>query len=267
LNEAEIFKMDPNHFGFFDNSLTVLGDDSGDHRGDSSDESDYEEENRVPVAQVEIFMAVVQDITRLMRFEGGIPFADQHNIINRCFKDFLTAAIPLMNSSTIRLTIRDGQLKIVGVNRQIIPPHQAVGLSMAVTRAITNARPIRQRCSRQSCRFCPNLREIQWEGRSGNCETINVIYSFYCNDCHRIVYAGQTTRPLRARISDYLDSEGSPLRRHIASTAGHRNAAGDLLDIFSIIPMWSTNGVETQVYDRSNDCIVKNWAVFMQWLI
>jgi hypothetical protein len=64
-----------------------------------------------------------------------------------------------------------------------------------------------------------------------------------------------------------LDSEGSPLRRHIASTAGHRNAAGDLLDIFSIIPMWSTNGVETQVYDRSNDCIVKNWAVFMQWLI
>jgi hypothetical protein len=173
----------------------------------------------------------------------------------------------LMNSSTIRLTIRDGQLKIVGVNRQIIPPHQAVGLSMAVTRAITNARPIRQRCSRQSCRFCPNLREIQWEGRSGNCETINVIYSFYCNECHRIVYAGQTTRPLRARISDYLDSEGSPLRRHIASTAGHRNATSDLLDIFSIIPMWSTNGVETQVYDRTNERIVKNWAVFMQWLI
>jgi hypothetical protein len=248
---------------FLSSHAELGGDPDGDHGWEKE-----QEQLVASVEQAERFTGVVEAIFDSMKFEG-IPFADQHDVIVRCFKDFLTAAIPLMNNRTVRLAIDgDGQFRIgnlVGISRR-----QAVQLSIAMTRAMSNARPVREHCSRRSCRFCPNLQEIQPEGdgRSGNCcETANLIYSFHCRYCdHRIVYAGRTTRPLRDRLIQHLTKGNSPLHRHIATTAGHSHA-NDLLDVFRIVFMRSQSGVdETELDDGSIQQSVGNWKGLMQWL-
>ncbi len=190
--------------------------------------------------------------------------------INYYFQEFISAAIPLMNDPTVELlTIRGGLLDIVmdNGNRVGSARGQAALLSRVIQHSvITNARPIRQRCSRMSCRFCPNMRHAP-TGWTGNCETKGAIYGFFCGDCERIVYAGQTTRPLRIRIGEHLRNDNSALHSHIASTDGHRNATSNLLDMFNIIIMWTSSAVDdTELDDDDMKRVLRNWEVLMQWL-
>jgi hypothetical protein len=173
-----------------------------------------------------------------------------------------------MNDPTVRLTIREGTLEIRMANGNLvgISRHLAALLSKAIKKAISNTSRPRQPCSRKFCRFCPNLREVQ-SGSSGCCETEGAIYSFYCRDCNKIVYAGQTTQPLRNRMTHHLNFEGSPLRRHIANTAGHRNNVNNLLNIFDIVIMWTKDGIDKELLDDASiKRIIRNWEVLMQWL-
>jgi hypothetical protein len=66
-------------------------------------------------------------------------------------------------------------------------------------------------------------------------------------------------------MTNHLNFEGSPLRRHIDNNPGHREAS-DLLDIFDINIMWTTEGVDTELDDSSIKRIIRNWEVFFQWL-
>lgn len=188
--------------------------------------------------------------------------------INHYLQQFISAAIPLMNDPSVRLTIRGGLLEIVMSNGNLvgISRHLAALLSKAIKKAISNTSRPRQLCSRKSCRFCPNLKEVQ-SGSTGCCETEGAIYSFYCRDCNKIVYAGQTTQPLRNRMTQHLHNQVSPLRRHLENTPGHSNNVNDLLDIFDIVIMWTKDGIDKELLDdASTKRIIRNWEVLMQWL-
>ena len=228
--------------------------------------------------QLKAFIEIVDKIEELMQkqfysslglistpFEFEVGF---HIRINRIYRKFILAAIPLMNDPTIRLRINSrGGLEIVSAsgNQVGISRHTANLLSRAIQQALGNTSTIDRPCTRSSCRFCPILRELQSSRWTGNCDTKGVIYSFYCKDCRRIVYAGQTTQLLRNRMTHHLNFEGSPLRRHIANNPGHRDAS-DLLDIFHINIMWTKEGVDTELDDSLIDRIIRNWEVFFQWL-
>lgn len=219
--------------------------------------------------QLKEFIKNVEKIEELMQklSRGFMSAADFRNKINQLYREFISAAIPLMNDPTIRLRINNrGGLEIVTAsgNQVGISRHQANLLSRAIQQALDGTSGINRPCNRSPCRFCPNLRELQ-SGLIGNCDTTGVIYSFYCKDCRRIVYAGQTTQPLRNRMTHHLNFEGSPLRHHMANNPGHRNAS-NLLNIFNIISMWTTGGVDTELEDSSIKRIIRNWEVFFQWL-
>jgi hypothetical protein len=217
--------------------------------------------------QLKEFIRNVEKIEEFMQelSSGFMSAADFRDRINQLYREFILAAIPLMNDPTIQLRINDrGGLEIVTAsgNQVGISRHQANLLSRAIQQALYGTSGIKRPCNRLSCRFCPNLKELQsrW---IGNCDTTGVIYSFYCKECHRIVYAGQTTQPLRTRMTHHLNLEGSPLCRHLANNPGHRDV-DDLLDIFVIIIMWTTEGVDSDLSDNSH--IIRNWEVFFQWL-
>ncbi len=224
--------------------------------------------------QLQKFINIVERIEEFMIAIGEMA-ADFILTISEYMQQFIAAAIPLMNDPTVRLNIRGGLLDIVmdNGNRVGIARGQAALLSRAIQHSVSNTSGVDQPCGQPSCRFCPNMRQVQmgWRqvmtgrGWTGNCQTTDVIYSFYCRDCHQIVYAGQTTQPLRNRMTHHLNFEGSPLRRHIANTAGHRNAR-DLLDMFNIVIMWTHDGVDTELDDGDLKRIIRNWEVLWQWL-
>lgn len=219
--------------------------------------------------QLKNFIRIVENIGELMHklSSGFMSALEFRNIINQTYQEFISAAIPLMNDPTIRLTINNGLLEIVTAsgNRVGISRHQAALLSQAIQQILGNTSGISQPCNRSSCRICPRLRVVQSErGWSGNCDTTGVIYSFSCTDCHRIVYAGQTTQLLRNRMNQHLNNPNSALRCH-TNSPNHRNPQ-NLLDIFNIIIMWSTSGVDTELEDSSIKRIMRNWEIFFQWL-
>jgi hypothetical protein len=186
-----------------------------------------------------------------------------HKMMNNLFQQLISAAIPLMDDPIIRLTINNELLKIFTAS---ISCQQGDFLSRAIRHVISNSCSIRQPCNRSSCRFCPNLRELQsnhdW---TKNCETRGVTYCFYCKECHCIVYAGQTTRPLRDRMTHHLNFDGSPLRRHIANNPDHRNKS-DLLNTFDVIIMGTTNDADSDLDDSNMSHIIRNWETFSLWL-
>jgi hypothetical protein len=219
--------------------------------------------------QLKEFIRNVEKIEELMQklSRGFTSAADFRNRINQLYREFMLAAMPLMNDPTIRLRSNStGGLEIITArgNQVGISRHQANLLSRAIHEALGNTSEINRPSTRSSCRFCPNLRQLQ-SGWNGNCDTTGVIYSFYCNDCRRILYTGQTTQPLRNRMTHHLNFEGSPLRRRIDNNPGHREAS-DLLNIFDINVIWTTEGVHTELENSSTKNIIRNWEVFFQWL-
>lgn len=258
----------------FSKSLAV-GTSSGnsrepDDRRDGSGDKKKECQGAT-MQQQEEFIRIVEkigEIEDILLLRGKIT-ADCLQIINVYLQEFIQAAIPLMNDPTVRLNIRGGKLEIVMENgiRVGISRRQAALLSRAIQHSVSNTTGVDRPCSRSWCRICPNLRQAP-TGWTGSCETTGAIYSFYCSDCHRIVYAGQTTQPLRNRMTQHLNFEGSPLRRHIANTPGHiSDDTFDLLDMFDIVIMWTTDGIDTELLDDASiKRIIRNWEVFMQWL-
>jgi hypothetical protein len=68
-------------------------------------------------------------------------------------------------------------------------------------------------------------------------------------------------------MTQHLNYEGSPLRRHLASNSGHKSAR-DLLDMFKVVIMWTTDGIDTDLLDDGDmKRVIRNWEVFMQWLV
>nr|CAH0101299.1 unnamed protein product [Daphnia galeata] len=249
-----------------ENSNQGGGRDPDDRRNGSEKKKECQ---GATMEQLKEFIRIVEKIEELMQklSRGFMSAADFRNKINQLYREFISAAMPLMNDPTIRLRINsNGGLEIITAsgNQVGISRHQANLLSRGIHEALGNTSGINRPCTRSSCRFCPNLRELQ-SGLIGNCDTTGVIYSFYCKDCRRIVYAGQTTQPLRNRMTHHLNFEGSPLRHHMANNPGHRNAS-DLLNNFDINIMWKRDGVDTELEDSSIKRIIRNWEVFFQWL-
>ena len=118
---------------------------------------------------------------------------------------------------------------------------------------INQSRP----CSR-NCALCKHMITTErFEDTRGNkysvdgninCETANLVYGIYCNECEKIVYVGETGTSLYNRMQNHM----STIRKNDENEIGtHFNSEGHSLDSFRVIGLEKTN--KSWIYRREKE--------------
>ena len=79
-----------------------------------------------------------------------------------------------------------------------------------------------------------------------NCQTYNVIYGIYCNECDQIIYVGETGTPLYTRIQNHLSHIRNGHNEDLNEHFSHNNHSIDNLKIVGI----EKARINTVVYRR-----------------